>query len=141
MRKERRLIEKILLINPMLYVLQEQIEKEQDEVIADMTSPAEKAVKRLIELDNRRIDLCNLKVLYGFIERGLGERFELLRACALSGGDCKLYDLAIKQIELAGYTAERAEREFDYLFKLLKRRKRTKTVVSAVTSALAASTV
>ena len=139
MRNERRVIEKILLINPMLYVLQEKIEQEQNELIADIASPAEKVVKRLIELDNKRIDLCNLKVLYGFIERGLGDKFELLRACALSGGNCGLYKLAVKQIELAGYTVERVDSEFYYLFKLLKRRRRAKTVVTAVTDELAAS--
>ena len=139
MRSEHRLIDKIILINPMLYVLQEKIDREQDEVIADMTSPAEKVVKRLIDLDNRRIDLCNLKVLYGFIERGLGDKFELLRACAASGSDSKLYDIALKQIELAGYTAERAAREFDYLFKLLKRRKKSKRVVTVAARELAAS--
>ncbi len=139
MRNERRVIEKILLINPMLYVLQEKIEQEQNELISDIESPAEKVVKRLIELDNKRIDLCNLKVLYGFIERGLGDKFELLRACALSGSNCGLYKLAVKQIELAGYTVERVDSEFDYLFKLLKRRRRVKAVVTAATNDLASS--
>ena len=124
----RRIIRAIILINPLLYGLQDKIEKEQETVIADMTSPADKVVKKLIELDNRRIDLCNLKVLYGFIERGLGEKFELLRSCAFSGINCNLYSDAERQIELAGYTAERADKEFSYLFKLLKHKGRIKKV-------------
>ncbi len=125
----RRVVRAIILINPLLYGLQDKIEKEQEGVIADMTSPADKVVKKLIELDNRRIDLCNLKVLYGFIERGLGEKFELLRACVFSGINCDLYKTAEAQIELAGYTAERADKEFSYLFKLLKNKGRIKKVV------------
>ncbi|MCH5155009.1 MAG: hypothetical protein J1F69_00235 [Clostridiales bacterium] len=125
----RRIIRAIILINPLLFGLQDKIEKEQEAVIADMTSPADKIVKKLIELDNRRIDLCNLKVLYGFIERGLGEKFELLRSCAFSGINCNLYTAAERQIELAGYTAERAEKEFSYLFKLLKHKGRIKKVM------------
>ncbi|MDE5593026.1 MAG: hypothetical protein K2I75_03735, partial [Clostridiales bacterium] len=60
----RRVVRAIILINPLLYGLQDKIEKEQEGVIADTASPADKVVKKLIELDNRRIDLCNLKVLY-----------------------------------------------------------------------------
>ena len=131
----RRVVRAIILINPLLYGLQDKIEKEQDGVIADMTSPADKVVKKLIELDNRRIDLSNLKVLYGFIERGLGDKFELLRACAFSGVNSDLYKIAEKQIELAGYTAERADREFAYLFKLLKNRCKRKKVIDSAVSA------
>lgn len=129
----RRVVRAIILINPLLYGLQDKIEKEQESVIADMTSPADKVVKKLIELDNRRIDLCNLKVLYGFIERGLGEKFELLRSCAFSGINSDLYQTAETQIELAGYTAERADKEFDYLFKLLKNKGRIKKVIGGST--------
>lgn len=129
---ERRIIRDIILINPLLYGLQDKIEKEQDGVIADMTSPADKVVKKLIELDNRRIDLCNLNVLYGFIERGLGDRFELLRSCAFAGVNSDLYKLAAKQIELAGYTVERADKEFSYLFKLLKNKGKRKKVLGGV---------
>lgn len=128
----RRVVRAIILINPLLYGLQDKIEKEQEGVIADMTSSADKVVKKLIELDNRRIDLCNLKVLYGFIERGLGEKFELLRSCAFSGINCNLYAAAEKQIELAGYTAERADKEFGYLFKLLKNKCKRKKHISGV---------
>lgn len=122
--RKRKAIEFIILIEPLLYGLQDVIEDEQDEVIADTTSPAERVVEKLIALDNRRIDLCNLKVLYGFIEHGLGERFELLRSCVNADVGCELYDTAVRQIELAGYTVERVEREFEYLMKLVKRKKR-----------------
>ena len=125
----RRIIRAIILINPLLYGLQDKIEKEQEDIIADMASPADKVVKKLIELDNRRIDLCNLKVLYGFIERGLGNKFELLRSCAFSGINCNLYSVAERQIENAGYTAERCDEEFGYLFKLLKNKGRIKKVL------------
>ena len=127
--KGRGIIRDIIRINPLLYGLQEKIDREQDCVIEDMTSPAEKVVQKLIELDNRRIDLCNLKVLYAFIERGLGDKFELLRSCAFSGVDCDLYKLAVSQIELAGYTLERAENEFKYLFKLLNNKPRRKKLL------------
>ncbi|MDE6029250.1 MAG: hypothetical protein K2F90_02885 [Clostridiales bacterium] len=112
--------------------MQDKIEKEQDSVIADSMSPADKVVKKLIELDNRRIDLCNLKVLYGFIERGLGDKFELLRSCAFAGINSDLYQTAEAQIALAGYTAERADREFDYLFKLLKNNGERKKRISGI---------
>nr|MDE5561989.1 hypothetical protein [Clostridiales bacterium] len=125
----RRVVRAIILINPLLYGLQDKIEKEQESVIADMISPADKVVKKLIELDNRRIDLCNLKVLYAFIERGLGEKFELLRSCAFSGINSDLYKIAETQIALAGYTVERADKEFSYLFKLLKNRSKRKKAI------------
>lgn len=131
----QKIIRAIILINPLLFGLQDKIEKEQDGVIADMTSPADKIVKKLIELDNRRIDLCNLNVLYGFIERGLGDKFELLRSCAFSGVNCDLYKIAEKQIELAGYSVERADKEFSYLFKLLKNKGKRKKALTGVVSA------
>lgn len=132
----RGVIRDIIRINPLLYGLQKKIDKEQDSVIEDMTSPAEKIVKKLIVLDNRRIDLCNLKVLYAFIERGLGDKFELLRSCAFSGVDCDLYKLAVRQIELAGYTLARAKEEFAYLFKLLKNKGKRKKHISGVCGSL-----
>ncbi|MDE7164518.1 MAG: hypothetical protein K2O04_03750 [Clostridiales bacterium] len=134
-KHSHKIIRSIILIYPLLYGLQDKIEKEQDGVIADMTSPADKVIKKLIELDNRRIDLCNLKVLYGFIERGLGDRFELLRSCAFSGVNSELYKIAVKQIELAGYNVERADKEFSYLFKLLKNTGKRKRALSGVVSA------
>ncbi len=121
MRNEKRVIESIILINPLLYGLQDKIEREQETVIEDVTSPAERVVEKLIALDNRRIDLCNLKVLYGFIERGLGEKFGILRSCVFAGVGCGLYKLAAAQLELCGYDAGRCEAEFGYLFRLLKK--------------------
>ena len=44
---ERKIIENIILINPLIYGLQDSIEKEQERVIADMTSPADKVIKKL----------------------------------------------------------------------------------------------
>ena len=129
--KDKKAIRNIILINPMICGLQDIIEREQESVIADMETPAAKIVGKLIALDNRRIDLCNLKVLYGFIERGLGEKFELLRACVFGGFDCGLFELAAKQLELAGYTATRVGEEFEYLFKTLKGGKRAKKISGA----------
>lgn len=131
MRNRKKIIESIILIYPLLYGLQDKIEREQEIVIADMTSPAERVVERLIALDNRRIDLCNLKVLYGFIERGLGEKFGILRSCVFAGVDCGLYKLAAAQLELCGYDTERCESEFSYLFKLLKKSGKRKKSVQA----------
>lgn len=122
MRSERKIIERILRMYPLIYGLADEIEQEQDALISDMALPATVVVEKLIELDNRRIDLCNLKVLRGFIERGLGERYELLNACAFAGVNSALYKLAAKQLLCAGYTAERCEAEFSYLFKLLKKK-------------------
>ena len=121
MRTQRKVIEYIIRINPLLCGLQRKIEREQEGVIADTVSPAQKVVEKLIELDNRRIDLCNLNVLYGFIERGLGAEFGVLRSCAFAGVNSPLYAVAARQIELAGYDAARCDKEFSYLFKLLKR--------------------
>ncbi|MCH5164810.1 MAG: hypothetical protein J1G01_00210 [Clostridiales bacterium] len=125
----KRTIENIILINQFIYGLQDRIEREQEAVIADTVSPAKKIVEKLIELDNKRIDLCNLKVLYGFIERGLGDKFEILRSCAFGGTNCGLYDLAVRQIELADYSVKRANDEFSYLFKLIKRKPKIKKVL------------
>lgn len=133
MQTQRRTIENILLIDPLIYGLQEGIEKEQDRLINDLVSPAEKVVRALIELDNRRIDLCNLRVLNGYIQRGLGPRFEVLRSCVFSGTGCDLYGAATEAIAAAGYDVERVWREFGYLFKHLRRPKKA---VKAVTATL-----
>lgn len=125
MRSERKVIECIIRIEPLIYGLADKIEKEQEVLISDMSSPTVVVVEKLIELDNRRIDLCNLKVLYGFIERGLGEKFEVLRSCVFAGVNSGLYKTAAKQLECAGYTVERCNVEFDYLFKLLKKISKT----------------
>ena len=123
MRREfRRAIAGIIEIQPYIYGIESKIEKEQEKVIADMTSPAEKVVKKLIELDNRRIDLCNLKVLYAFMEKGLGADFALFKTVVLSNADSKLYDRAEEEMKRVGYDASRALKEFGYLFKSLKRR-------------------
>lgn len=128
MNKERKTVENIILVNPLLYGLQDAIEKEQENIIADLGMPAEKAVRALIALDNRRIDICNLKVLYGFMERELGEKFGLLVSCVHSGTATGLSAKAYCRLEREGYTAERAEREFGYLFKLIKRRRAKKVL-------------
>ena len=124
MRTERRIIDSIILFNPLIYGLQELIDREQQQVIDDLASPAQKVVKKLFELDNRRIDLCNLNVLYAFIERALDERFGLFRSCIFGGipADAGSYSAAITAIKSAGYTMERVNNEFDYLFKLIKRK-------------------
>ena len=51
---ERKIIENIILINPLIYGLQDNIEKEQECVIADMTSPADKVIKKLYALDRNK---------------------------------------------------------------------------------------
>ncbi len=134
MYRRKSIVEKIILLYPMLYGLQDAIEREQDTLIADMISPAEKVVKNLIALDNRRIDICNLKVLYGFMERGLGEKFGLLVACVMSGADTRLTDEAFSHLEIAGYTVERANEEFSYLFKLVKKPRIKKNTLFATES-------
>ena len=93
-RTERRIIENIMLINPILYDLQDAIEKEQERVIADTVSPAHKVVERLVALDNRRIDLCNLKVLYEFIRRETGVEFAVLENAVRLGADSALFERA-----------------------------------------------
>ncbi len=125
MRTERKTIENIILIYPLIYGLQDRIDGEQEILISDLTSPAIKVANKLIELDNRRIDLCNLTVLYGFIERGLREQFGLLRACVFGGISAPqgLYMSAVASIAAAGYTVERVNKEFEYLFKLIKKKR------------------
>ncbi len=114
-RADKNIIDCIIAINPMIYALQDKIEKEQEGVIADMTSPAKSVVRRLTELDNRRVDLCNLKVLFAFISLGLGDSLFLLQNSAGSSACDELYG-----------RAARAREEFSYLFdKMLKgKRKR-----------------
>lgn len=124
-RANRKVIENILLIYPFIYGLQDKIEAEQKTVVSDTLSPAKKIVERLIALDNRRVDLCNLAVLYAFIKRGLGGDFALLERCAAVGADSPLFDVAEKHIRLAGYGLERARNEFGYLFKLIKKKPRS----------------
>ena len=127
-RADRRIIENIILIRPILYALADAIEKEQERVIADTVSPAAKVVDSLFALDNRRIDICNLKVLYEFIRRELGMEFGAFECCVQSGTDSALFDRALVAMESAGYDIARAEREFEYLFKLIKRTKRSRVI-------------
>ncbi len=123
-REKRRTIAAVIRIEPYLYGLQDRIEDEQEKAIADMVSPAEKVVSRLIALDNRRIDLCNLKVLYTFIERGLNADFGVFKTLVETDADSGLYDRAEAEMKRVGYDAERAAREFGYLFKNFKRKKK-----------------
>lgn len=135
---DRTIIGNIIAVYPSLYILQDEIEKEQEQLIADLTSPAERVVHALIALDNRRIDLCNLKVLYAFMERELGVSFAVLKEYSERGYDSKLFDRAEKAINAAGYTIDRAKAEFSYLFKRLinRRRRRVPTKTVAARAAL-----
>ncbi len=133
MTKTEKIIANIIMIEPLIYGLQDKIEREQENVIADRVSPAEKVVARLIALDNRRIDLCNLKVLYGYMERDLGEKFSILKVCAQTGAECALYAEAEKTLEDAGYDCSRSASEFGYLFKALDAKKRKKRVTAVGT--------
>ncbi len=120
---DRKVIADIIRINRYIGKLANAIEKEQERIISDMELPAKKAVEALMALDNRRIDLCNLNVLYGVIERELGPEFSVFLACIGSGCGCgegALFDKAHAAIELVGYDVERVRKEFSYLFDRLK---------------------
>lgn len=124
-RAKRKTIENILLIFPFIYGLQDKIEAEQEVVVHDTSLSAHKAVEKLVALDNRRVDLCNLAVLHAFIKRGLDEKFDMLCRCAADGTDSPLFDAAERCMRRAGYDIERAQSEFAYLFKLIKRKPRS----------------
>lgn len=124
-RAEEKIIENIIATRPRIYGWQESIEREQERVIADLVSPAKTVIKRLIELDNMRVDLCNLKVLYEFIRRGVGEGVDRIFGEPF-GAPQAVYEKAKKQVELSGYTLERAKDEFDYLFVKLKQKRRAR---------------
>ena len=64
---ERKIIGDLIAAESVIYGMQADIDREQERVIADLVSPAETVVKKLIALDNRRIDLCNIK---GYGARG-----------------------------------------------------------------------
>ncbi len=121
-RAERKIIAAILSVKPYLYSWQDEIEEEQEQVISDLSAPAAKTVEALIALDNKRIDLCNLNVLYGFIERELGAAFSAFSEFAASGVDSPFFDAAKAAIGRAGYDIERARTEFAYLFKRVAKR-------------------
>ena len=128
---DRKTINNIMRINKYVPILQDKIEKEQARVIADICAPAIKTVNALIALDNRRIDLCNLNVLYGFIMRRLGEKFCVLLACVDTNADSVLYDDARDAIGECGYDIGRVRDEFTYLFKQLKTPRRVRKPSSA----------
>ncbi len=126
-RNDRNVIDKIIAVRPYLYAWQDELDEEQERIIGDWDASAVKTAERLIALDNRRIDLCNLKVLYAFIERELGAAFSAFTECMRVGSGGRLYDAAGNAIKRAGYDAERAGKEFGYLFKRLRKSKRDKT--------------
>ncbi|MCH5162481.1 MAG: hypothetical protein J1G38_03210 [Clostridiales bacterium] len=119
-RADRNVIASIVAVKQRLYAWQDEIEKEQQKVIGDLTAPAKKTVEKLIELDNRRIDLCNLSVLNAFIERELGGAFAAFCECAKMKLSSPMYDVAARAIKRAGYDVGRVRNEFSYLFKRLK---------------------
>ncbi|MCM1368014.1 MAG: hypothetical protein NC184_04305 [Roseburia sp.] len=125
-RAKRKTIENILFIFPLIYGLQDKIDAEQEVVIHDTALPAHKVVETLIALDNRRVDLCNLAVLHAFIKRGLDGEFDMLCRCAAGGLDSPLFDAAERYMRRAGYDVERAQSEFSYLFKQIKRKPRSR---------------
>ena len=59
--------------------------------------------------------------MYAFIERGLGADFGLFKTVCATDGDSVLFTRAETEMKRVGYDAERAAREFGYLFKGLKR--------------------
>ncbi len=121
-RTARRIIDSIIAIRPYIYGLQDKIDEEQERIISDLAMPAIKTADALIRLNDRRVDLCNLKVLYAFIARELGADFSVLKNVSLFGGDSVLYDKAKSAVELSGYTLDRVRTEFSYLFKALPNR-------------------
>ncbi len=129
LRTDRKVIENIIAVYPYIFKWQDEIEKEQEGILGDMISPAKTVVEKLIALDNRRIDLCNLKVLYAFIERALGARFGEFTGCIESGLDSPLFGIALEAILGAGYDLDKARHDFGYLFKRVqyKRRKKIST--------------
>lgn len=133
---DRKVIANIVRIQPLLYKLSDKLEKEQEALLGDMCMPAKKVVAALVAIDNRRVDLCNLKVLYGFIEREIGSSVELLSAHgALSALGDGLFDRAETAISRCGYNVERARAEFAYLFDKLKS-KRNPAAIKAPTHRL-----
>lgn len=133
-RSKRVVVKNIIAVMPYIYSWADEIEKEQERVISDLVSPAESVIKRLILLDNMRIDLCNLKVLYGTIERELGTSFGVF--CDLiDNGECEsLLNRAICGIKSVGYDEERVLKEFGYLFKKLPKNRRSKKGLSSCSS-------
>ena len=99
--------------------MQDKIDKETERILSDKSMPTKTVIGKLKDIENRRIDLCNLKVLYGIIERGLGEEFSVLKLCAKERLDCTLFPRAEKYIKSVGYDCKRVIKEFKYLFNKL----------------------
>lgn len=129
-RSERNAIADIIRINPFIYKLQDKINEETERVIDDKSSPTRIIISQLKSIEKRRIDLCNLKVLYGIIERELKEEFSVLKLCAERHADCSLFMRARKSIQSVGYDCKRVSEEFKYLFAMLGRPKRNKPPVA-----------
>ena len=130
-RMEKSIIDSIVAVYPFIYGWQDKLESEQERVISDTLSPAKVVIDKLFKIDNMRIDLCNLKVLYEFIIREVGEGITRLFGQA-GAAPCSVYDKAKRGVELAGYTLDRAKSEFEYLFKRVKaQKKKTKHLEQA----------
>lgn len=129
---DRRIIANIVRIQPLLYKLQDRLEKEQETLLGDMCMPAKKVVAALVDIDNRRVDLCNLKVLYGFIERELGSSVELLSAHGALTVPDSYFERAETAISHCGYGVERARAEFAYLFDKLKSKRNPAAVKAPI---------
>ena len=123
-RSEKNAIADIIRINPFIYELQDIIDEETESIIEDKAMPTSAAIAQLKKIENRRVDLCNLKVLYGIMERELKEQFSVLKACAVRHDDCTLFLRAEKSLKSVGYDAKRVIKEFKYLFVKLGRPKR-----------------
>lgn len=118
-RSEKNAIADIIRIYPYIYGLQDKIDKETERIISDKAMPTKAVIAALKDIENRRIDLCNLKVLYGVIERGLAGEFSLFKLCAVERLDTALFSRAEKCIKSVGYDAKRVIKEFKYLFNKL----------------------
>lgn len=122
-RADREVIDNIIRADDTIDRLQKEIENEQERVLGDLISPALKIAEKLIALDNRRVDICNLRVLNIFIRNGLGDGVSLLDSGIVCRERRALYEKAKRQVEKAGYTLDRARIEFAYIFNKLKARR------------------
>lgn len=131
---ERKIIGDLIAAESVIYGMQADIDREQERVIADLVSPAETVVKKLIALDNRRIDLCNIKVLNEYIRRETGgDRSRFTRAVP-PGDDDSFWDTARAALNKARYTASRVKKEFSYIFACVKNNRRRAAILSALTA-------
>ncbi len=119
-REDRRIIAGIIALRGKVYEISDGIKKEQERVISDMLMPAKKAAASLIALDNRMVDICNVKVLYAFMERELGKDMSVLIDRIKHGEDSPLFRVAENGIKKAGYSLSRAKTELMYLFENFK---------------------